>query len=176
MKKTVFFYMMFFIGTSLALAQEFNKGTNVINVGLGLGGTYDIYAAPSQSPVISASFERGIWELPGPGVVSLGGYLGFKTYRYDNSDRWNYTIVGVRGAYHYNGFNIENLDVYGGAMVSYNILSYDRDVYDGFGSFGSAPGATGFIGGRWYFSEVFSAFAEAGYGVAYLTLGAALRI
>lgn len=176
MKKSIIYLVTTFLATSFSMAQEFNKGTNVINAGVGLGGSYNIYASPSQSPVISASFERGIWEVPGPGVVSLGGYLGFKTYKYSNNDKWSYTIIGVRGAYHYNGLEVENLDVYGGVMASYNILSYDDNQYGGFGSYGSRPSATGFVGGRWYFTQNFGVFAEAGYGVAYLTIGVSFRI
>lgn len=175
MKKSIIYTAMAVFIISFANAQEFNKGTNVINAGVGLGGNFNIYASPSQSPSFSASFERGIWEVPGPGVVSLGAYVGYKTYKYSNADRWNYTIVGVRGAYHYNGLNVENLDVYGGVMLSYNILSYDSS-YNAFGSYGSNLGATAFIGGRWYFAQNFGVFAEVGYGVAYLTLGVSFKI
>lgn len=175
--KKQFLLLTIFLGAIVtsASAQEFIKGTNVINAGIGLGGAYGSYATSSQSLGFSASFERGIWEVPGPGVVSLGGFLGYKTYDYDyfgGSDRWTYTVVGVRGAYHYNGLNIENLDVYGGAMVSYRILSYSGTT----GSYGSRPGATGFVGGRYFFSNNFAAFAEAGYGFAYLTVGISIRI
>ena len=175
MKKIFVYVLVAFFATSFAIAQEFNKGTNVINVGIGLGGHFDTFNSPSQSPSISASFERGIWEIPGPGVISLGGYLGYKSYKYDNDDRWNYTIVGVRGAYHYNGLNVDKLDVYAGAMLSYNILSYDN-TYTASGSYGSVFDATTFIGGRWYFAQSIAAFAEIGYGVAYFTLGVAFRI
>ncbi|WP_298504744.1 hypothetical protein [uncultured Maribacter sp.] len=154
-------------------SQEFNVGTNNINLGIGFGGNFGNYTTSSQSPGYSITYERGIWEVPGPGVVSLGAYLGTKTYKYNytlGNDKWNYTIIGIRGAYHYNGLKINNLDVYGGLMASYNILSYS-----GAGSFNNKPSATGFVGGRWYFSDTFAAFAEASYGVAYITLGASIR-
>jgi hypothetical protein len=154
-------------------AQEFNVGTNVINAGIGLGGYYGGYSTSSQSPVLSVSYERGVWDVPGPGVVSLGGYIGRKTFKYNTSlidYNWSYNIIGVRGAYHYSGFEIENLDLYGGVMASYRIFSGR-----GGNNFSSSPGATGFVGGRWYFSENFAAFAEGGYGVAVLTIGASFR-
>ncbi|MFH6604889.1 hypothetical protein ACEZ3G_15495 [Maribacter algicola] len=173
MKKSILLFACAMLGVSLIHAQEFNVGTNVINGGVGFGGSFGSYATSSQSIGLSVSYERGIWELPGPGVVSLGGYIGTKTYKYDyvgGNDKWNYTIIGVRGAYHFNGLDVDNLDVYGGVMASYNILSYD-----GNGNFNSRPGATAFIGGRWYFAENIAVFAEAGYGVAYLTTGISLR-
>ncbi|WP_149304087.1 hypothetical protein [Pareuzebyella sediminis] len=172
-KHSTLFAILFFTITTLS-AQEFQKGTNVINAGIGLGGAYGSYTTSSQSIGLSASYERGIWEVPGPGVVSLGGFLGFKTYDYDyvgGRDRWRYTVIGVRGAYHYNGLNVENLDLYGGAMVSYRILSYNGST----GSYGSRPGASGFVGARWFFTDGIAAFAEAGYGFAFLSVGVSFR-
>lgn len=172
-KHIIYFAVLLFTATSLS-AQEFIQGTNVINLGVGLGGAYGSYTTSSQSVGLSASFERGIWEVPGPGVVSLGGFLGYKTYSYDyfgGNDKWTYTVIGVRGAYHYNGLNVENLDLYGGAMVSYRIVSYSGSV----GSYGSKPGATGFVGARWFFAENFAVFAEGGYGFAFLSAGVSFR-
>lgn len=174
MKKSIIYFVFAVFSTSFAFAQEFNVGTNIINAGVGFGGNFGSFTTSSQTPGYSISYERGVWDVPGPGVVSLGAYLGTKTYKYDylgGNDKWTYTIVGVRGAYHYNGLNVENLDVYGGVMVSYNILSFT-----GVRSFGSNLGATGFIGGRWFFAENFAVFAEAGYGVAYLSVGVSIRL
>lgn len=170
----LFFIAVLTLTFTTVSAQEFQKGTNVINAGIGLGGAYGSYTTSSQGLGLSASFERGFWEVPGPGVVSLGGFLGFKSYSYDylgGSDRWRYTVIGVRGAYHYNGLNVENLDVYGGAMVSYRILSYNGST----GNYSSRPGASGFVGGRWFFAENLAAYAEAGYGFAFLSVGVSFR-
>ncbi|MFC4094634.1 hypothetical protein [Euzebyella saccharophila] len=173
MKKTLLFLSVMFCFTSLVKAQEFQVGTNAINVGVGVGGYYYGYNVSDQSPVFSVSYERGVWDVPGPGVVSLGGYLGHKRFsRNDNFDdyNWSYTTVGFRGAYHYTGFEIDNLDVYGGAMLSYRV--YGGDDYE---DYRSRPGASAYAGGRWYFNEHIAAFAEIGYGSAYLTLGATFR-
>ncbi len=169
------FYIIFLITITQTYAQEFNTGTNVINAGIGFGGNFGNYTTSSQSPGFSVTYERGIWDVPGPGVVSLGAYLGTKTYKYDyafGNDKWTYTIIGIRGAYHYNGLEIENLDVYAGAMFSYNILSFDGSTA---GSFNSRPSGTAFAGGRWYFTKTFAGFVEASYGVAYINLGASIR-
>lgn len=172
MKKTILYLCALVFTANLCVAQEFNVGTNVISGGIGLGGNFGSYNTSTQTPGFSINYERGIWDA-GPGVVSLGGYVGTKTYKYKYSnsvDKWSYTIVGVKGAYHYNGFEVENLDVYGGVLLSYNVLSYS-----GLGSYGSRAGVTGFLGGRWYFTDSLAVFAEAGYGVAYLTLGISFR-
>jgi hypothetical protein len=55
-------------------------------------------------------------------------------------------------------------------MLSLNIASYD-----GPGDIDSFPSGSVYVGGRWYFTENFGVFAEAGYGVAFLTLGASFR-
>ncbi len=66
-------------------------------------------------------------------------------------------------------------------MLSYNISKYkyeDNDPswdYTNSG-YGSGMGLTGFVGGRYYFSKNIGAFAEVGYGVSYLTLGAAIKL
>ena len=157
-------------------AQEFNKGTNVINAGIGIGGSYYSGGFGSSAGLgLNLSYERGIWEIGGPGVVSLGGYLGTTSYRLNfngGRDNVRYTAVGVRGAYHYNGLEVENLDVYGGTMLSYNSVSYSNDA---FSSLSGRLGATIFVGGRYYFTEQFGVYAEAGYGVAFLQLGASYR-
>ncbi|MDR3711717.1 MAG: hypothetical protein P4L51_02790 [Puia sp.] len=190
MKKanTLFAFLLLLAGLS-AKAQTYQAGTNTVSAGIGLGSSIAGYTYGSQSPGISLQYERGIWEA-GPGVISLGGYLGFKSYRYSASDgygdnyseKWNYTIVGARGAYHYTGFKVENLDVYGGLMLSYNHLSYSASASNGSGSYGasggsygSAVGFTAFVGGRYYFANSLGAFAELGYGVSYLNVGLAYK-
>lgn len=175
MKKAILLFSFILGMASVAKAQEFQVGTNAINVGVGLGGYYYGYDTSTQSPVFSVSYERGIWEMPGPGVISLGGYLGYKRFSYDEvvyDYSWSYTTIGFRGAYHYTGFDIDNLDVYGGAMVSYRIYNGDGDS---FRDFDSRPGAGAYVGGRWYFNDTVAGFAEVGYGAAYLTLGATFR-
>lgn len=170
-------------------AQSFQKGTNVLSLGVGLGSSLLSYSGSSQTPAISAQYERGIWNIGGPGVISLGGYVGDKSYKYSGkasgyswSEKWNYTIAGVRSAYHYTGISNKKIDVYGGIMLSANIVSYkyknntgNNNGYAGAGNYNSGAGFTGFVGGRYYFSNHIAAMAELGYGVSYLTLGASFK-
>jgi hypothetical protein len=172
-----------------AHAQFFEKGTSVVSAGIGLGSSIGSFSYGSQTPGISLQYERGVWDIGGPGVISLGGYAGRKSYKYSGSsgsfkydEKWNYTIIGVRSAYHYNGIDNENFDVYGGVMLSYNILNYkysDNSSGSGTlqkGSYGSGAGFTAYIGGRYLFTDHIGAFAELGYGVSYLTLGLAVKL
>src|SRR5690606_39149722 len=132
----MFFFCLVAIGLQ---AQPFQKGTTVVNAGIGLGTA--LGGLGTARPALSIALEHGMWDIGGPGVISLGGYVGNTGYRYTSggyTQKWNYTVVGVRGAYHYNGFTeVPKLDVYGGAMLAYNIASYSAEGYDGPNTFGS---------------------------------------
>jgi len=90
-------------------AQEFSQDTNVINEDIGFEGYYYGYDISSQSPFFTISYERGIWKMRGPGIISLGGYFGYESFFNTNQSvdyDWTYSIIRVRGAYHYTGFEI----------------------------------------------------------------------
>lgn len=181
--KKIIFILISFVAISSLHAQPFVKGTNVAGIGIGLGSSLGGFSTSSQTPAISVNYEKGVWEVGGPGVISLGGYAGIKTFKYKGSNyqqKWGYTIIGVRGAYHYNGINNDKFDLYGGAMLSYNILHYSYKDNNGNNlsggvNYGSAAGFTLFAGGRYFFSDNAAVFAELGYGVSYLTVGIALK-
>ncbi|PPL00893.1 hypothetical protein [Parapedobacter indicus] len=163
-----------FVAT-VAQAQPFQKGTTAGNVGIGLGTA--LGGLGKARPAISVSVDHGLWDIGGPGVISLGGYIGNTGYKYTDlgyTAKWNYIIVGARGAYHYNGFTeLPNLDVYGGAMLGYNIVKYKTEGggADLSNNYGSGVGLSGFLGGRWLFTENLGAYAELGYGVSVLAVG-----
>ncbi|MCT1526880.1 hypothetical protein [Sphingobacterium hotanense] len=177
--KKIIFTLSVLIATVAAYGQQFQKGTTTANLGIGLGTA--LGGLGKARPAISVSVDHGMWEIGGPGVISLGAYVGNTGYKYTDlgyTAKWNYTIVGVRGAYHYNGFtNVPKLDVYGGAMLGYNIAKYSSDSGDSSlaDSYGSGMGLSGFLGGRWSFTERIGGYAELGYGVSVLNVGIALR-
>ena len=171
--------LVFLTGNSFG--QAFQNGDNVLSVGLGLGSSLGSFTYGSQTPAISLQYEHGKWDVGGPGVISLGAYLGYKGYKYSNrhffyNERWNYFILGLRSAYHYNGFDVKELDVYGGAMLSLNFVDYSssNDLYRG--SYGTGLGFSIYLGSRYFLSENIAAFAELGYGISFFTLGAAFRL
>src|SRR5690606_1107656 len=160
-------------------AQTFDSNTKVLSAGVGIGSSLGSSAYTTQSPGMSLQYEQGIWEIGGPGTVSLGAYLGFKnfgqdytSFNYNASAKWNYTIIGVRSAYHYAGLENNRIDVYGGLMLSYNILNYSieqsggQSVMTNAGS--STAGFTLYVGGRYYFVENIGVFTELGYGISYV--------
>lgn len=177
MKRIAFFVVLLLSVSTLRVhAQTYEAGKNVISAGLGLGSGLTSYGPSSLSPGFNLQYERGIWEA-GPGVISLGGYLGFKGYKFSDqnvTEKWNYTIVGARGAYHYTGLDVENLDLYGGLMLSYNNLSFSYSSNGagyGAGSYGSYLGLSAFVGAKYFFSGDLGAFAEIGPGVDILNIG-----
>jgi len=187
MKKTLLLMLLaaFAIG---ARAQKFQKGTNIVSAGIGLGSSILSYSGASQTPAINLQYERGVWDVGGPGVISLGGYAGYKGYDYSGkvstysySQKWHYTVIGARSAYHYHGFKSDNLDVYGGLMLAYNILKYSytdnspSGSYSASGSYGSTVGLSLYLGGRYFFTDNIAALLELGYGVSYLNIGIALK-
>ena len=181
-------------------AQSFQEGDNVLGVGVGLGGSYGIGftgSGVSQTPAIALHFDHGMGDL-GPGIWGLGGFVGYKSYKYtyDNpyyfnglnkgyksSYKWTYTIVGARGTWHYNDWhNNDKLDTYAGLMLAYRIATFkDETQYPaGIGTFnaGSYSGVTltGLVGVRYFFTDNIGAYLEAGFGVSVLQLGLAVKL
>ncbi len=177
MKKTILILNLVLL-TSIASAQSFQKGTNILNAGIGFGT--NLGGLGNARPAISASFDHGQWEIGGPGVISLGAYVGNTGYTFKSSgyvQKWNYTIVGARSAYHYNGFTkAPKLDVYGGVMLSYNIMNYKADNYDGPNSYGGGLGFSAYVGGRWFFANNIGVYAELGHGISTLNAGITVKL
>jgi hypothetical protein len=193
-KSAIYYFALFAISSVISLhvkAQSkgssddsYQVGTNVISAGFGIGSSIgNGFTYGTQSPGFNLQFEHGFWEA-GPGVVSLGAYVGFKSFSDGTSDgtyiynaKWNYTIIGVRGAWHFTGLNVDHLDLYGGLMLSYNDLSFtsstNAPVGNGFynGNYSSTVDLTPFVGAKYYFAGGLGAFGELGYGVNFLSLG-----
>jgi hypothetical protein len=174
-------------------SSDFREGDNVVSLGIGLGSALGSFTSNSRTPALSAQFEHGQWEIGGPGTVSIGGYMGYKGFRNSGSfssnglsgryeENWRYIILGLRSAYHYHGFELKNLDPYGGLMLSFNILDYSYS--DNVSNFDYNPGASYsntmtlslYLGSRYYLDSNWSAFAELGWGISFLTVGMAYKL
>lgn len=181
MKKIIVFIFSLSIASISSGQGNFSTGDNVGSIGIGLGSSLGYYGGGTSTPGISLQFEHGQWAVGGPGVISLGGYLGFKSFKYSDNiyqQKWRYTVIGIRSAYHYNGIQSSDFDVYGGAMLSYNNLSYSDNYpynYISRGSWNSYISLTLYLGGRYYFNNNLAVFTELGYGIAYLNLGLAYK-
>jgi hypothetical protein len=190
MKKSILFSIAIVtiavFSANSAKAQAFDVGTNVISAGIGLGSSIANYTYGTQTPGFNLTYDRGIWEA-GPGVISLGGYIGIKDYSYgyvENgyafSEKWNYTVFGVRGAWHFTGLNIDKLDLYGGLMLGYYAVSYSYSDNAGnsgssLGNYGSTVGLSVFAGAKYYVAGNLAVFGELGFGANILDLGVAYK-
>lgn len=171
MKKLVLL-SVFLISVITVNAQEiFSKGTNILNVGVGVG---------SGIPV-EASFEHSIVDglINGEnGAIGIGAYGSW----YSDSEKitggkwkYNHIVLGARGAFHYQF--VDKLDTYAGAMLGYNIASskWEGDGTGSASASGSAFDFSLFAGARYFFKPTFGVYAEAGYGVSYLSLGVTFK-
>lgn len=161
--------------------EAFKKGDNAINFGLGVGGYYvgSYTSGYVALPAFSLSYERGIVDDLGPGNLAIGGYLGFQHSYYDGknyTETWNSVYFGVRAAYHYN-FNLTpKFDTYAGVLVGGRSETYSSGgVKYGNNYGGFYPNAGVFVGARYQFAKALGAFAEAGRGITFLTIGLDLK-
>ncbi len=181
MKKTILLFfvlfamgMMYSYGSSLEIKKSssdvestFVAGDKVFNFGLGLGNTYRVYGWDRMRvPPVSISGEFGVIDdfIVEDLTLGIGAYFGFSSSTY-----YTNIFVAGRAAVHYP--LIENLDTYTGLMLgirpSITSASYYNNHYYLLSSW--------FAGGRYYLNDNFAIFGELGWGVAYLTIGAAIK-
>jgi len=168
MKKIILLSFIFAVAmmfnSSDVSAQSFEQGD--INVGGGIGLGNNTIAGGTG---ITAHAEFGVTE-----VISVGGYLAFSGTNYLGFRR-NSLVIGGRGAYHFNELLTlpDELDLYAGLGLYYEIVSSDLDGYIGPGNrllFGVH------LGGRYYFTDNIGAFAELGSAVSVLQLGVTIKL
>jgi hypothetical protein len=181
MKKLLLLLLVVSFSLTQLVAQEstFLKGDKVLNLGFGLGSTlYSGLYYKSQIPPISASVEVGVVDnILEKGVIGIGGYLGYSSYKYEYTTwGWKYSniIIGARGNFHYP--LVDKLDTYTGLLLGYRIsTSKEIGVPIGLNPTSGGVAYSWFIGARYYFSNNLAAMAELGYGISYLNLGVALK-
>lgn len=182
----------------------FNENSHVMNFGVGLANNnyYTAYRGSGynykSSPAFSFSYEQALRKKLGPGFLGLGAYLGYQgasstyNYHWDKNgynnyyyykNNWNNFMVAARGAYHFDFLNSKRAEVYFGALAGLRIQSYryetnNPDPYAVNYSVSSGrvfPTFSVFAGARWYFVKNVALFAEAGYGISYLTGGLTIK-
>lgn len=165
------FLLLLVIGL-LAGTQSFaqlavDKGTKLINLGIGVGG----YSSASGI-AFGASADFGV--APN---ITVGGQIAYRSFSYGYlgfNDKINYLYFAARGSYHFNeilNLSTDKADLYAGIGLGYQNVSYSDNYGTGFNTFGSGIFVPIHIGGRYFFSEKVGGFAELGTGVAPLMLG-----
>jgi hypothetical protein len=192
MKRLIFGLLLGLLATGNAAqvnAQSYKEGIQVINAGIGVGYGIRYSTGSSITPLMSVSYEQGYRQV-GPGTLGLGGIVSYQSasYRTENingtaDQRWSATYLGFRATWHPDILVSGEYDVYGGLQLGYTAYSYK---YSGTGLY--APGLRPIennlsshiglglvVGGRYYFTPNIGAFAELGYDLAYVKIGAAFN-
>lgn len=180
-------------GATSANAQAFDVGTKHLNIGLGFGGYYNYGyfsgSDHSQIPTIFLSYDQGIIADVGPGIVGIGGFLGYSssTASYDYvgySWKWSWTnfVIGARGTYHWPVEN-EKVDLYGALGLGLWMQKYSYTDTDPFWDGSLDVDETYMdlyyafsVGGKYMFSPNFGVFGELGWDIAYLKVGVTLGL
>ncbi|MFI3330760.1 MAG: hypothetical protein R3Y38_03060 [Rikenellaceae bacterium] len=153
------------LSVSTADAQTFQKGDNDISLGVGYG-----WGLP-----IEVSYERGVYDINETMSIGVGGTFGFATKKYSNY-RFTDLFFGVNGMFHY--FMWENWDLSAGVTLGYEAISaknvntgdkVDSSIYSSGLLFGFTANA------KYYFNENWAVFAQAGYSIAYIKIGATYK-
>lgn len=162
---------------SMHMAAQFETGSQRLHFGVGIGSGYAGSGLKTAIPPIHASYEYGISEK-----IGVGGLIGYTSstadYAFFGEAKYSYLIIGARGNYHF--LNTSEYDVYAGAMLGFNRASVKFENEGDF--FGVEPTADsgvifgGYVGGRYNLSEKFTAFAEVGYSIAWLSVGVCLNL
>jgi hypothetical protein len=188
MKRGVFLFVVLFTFSSVLHAQRsmIESEDKVISLGMGIGNTLYIGGKGYSTivPPLSLSYEQVVADdIFREGVLGIVGSLGYTSYRFrytaDPYDfGWDYhnIILGAGSLLHYPLVN--RLDTYIGALLGYNFTSVSEYRETGDNEADSVGGflIAGFVGARYYFTDQFAAFAQVGYGVAYLTIGVSYRL
>lgn len=186
MKKILIFLSAITISIAgYAQTPTFSKSDLVFNAGIGFGSSLYGSGYKTTLPALSISGEYGVIDdfITDDMTLGVGGYLGFAGSKYEYAGyggsygwRYNYTVIGARGALHYP--LADKLDTYAGLMLGYNIVSFKEigTAPIGLNASGSSMTFSVYLGGRYYLSDNFGIMAELGYGIAYLNVGISLKI
>lgn len=163
----------FCIAALTTQAQSFGDN-KVLSFGAGFGGSAFMYSGSDATlPPLQVQLE-----FPMSEKIGIGGLLGYAGSKYDifgTTINYSYILVGARGNYHF--VNTDNMDVYGGITLGYNIASAK---VKGGGTYGGASASSllwgGVIGMRYYLGDKFAVNGELGYGLAILTIGISMKL
>jgi len=166
MKKTIAVGAMVLFGLSLSYGQAYEKGDNLLNIGVGFGG--------SLGMPMGISFEHGFSDK-----ISGGIYAGYAS-KEENfgvaSAKWTYILGAARASYHFD-FNVEGLDPYLGVILGYNYAKSElTGTMAGWSADAGGLVYGGHAGARYFFSQKFGIFAEVGYGLGNLNAGLTFKL
>jgi hypothetical protein len=149
-------------------------GSLFVNMGIGFGAgyKYGTYGTPFGFKVAA---EYGMWQA-GPGVITIGPELG-GTFSSKNNNGYSYTnntfVVAGRAAWHY-GWNVPNLDTYGGFSAGIGFNHYAQP--NNSSSNNPFPFFGGFAGASYFMTPSFGFNSEFGYDITNFQVGVVFKI
>ncbi len=162
---------------------NFRKGNTDLSFGVGFGSYVVRPGSYTTVPFLNISVDHALRDDLGPGVVGVGGFIGYEQYRTDlGVGEYGYNnsslVFQARATYHYQF--IEDFDTYAGVGLGLKYINSSE-----FGILPvSAPDpinsvrgkASVFVGGKYFFNDNIAAFGELGIGVSILNLGITFRL
>ncbi|WP_075590885.1 outer membrane protein [Labilibacter marinus] len=186
MKHSLIIIGLLIMGLSQLVAQPLTFEQQSIGFAVGIPAINQNNVT-SRNPSITAQYEYGISDKIGIGYIGVGGLLSFAGAEYNDqimntkySNKYNYTLIGPRAAYHFDMVDLtgstawSNIDVYGGAFLGlkFESFKYDSPVTNKQEKENNTKLATDlFAGIRYGFNDNIGAFAEMGFGVSYFSVG-----
>ncbi|KGN82330.1 MULTISPECIES: hypothetical protein [unclassified Porphyromonas] len=152
-------------GASQAQAQStFEQGSNMLNLGVGLG----VKTKHQTVPPISIGYERSVVDgLIEYGSIGLGAEFEYQSFRHPDK-RGNLALfVGPRISLHYEF--VDNLDTYITGRAGLELYPKEGGTATSF-----APSIS--LGARYLFSDKFGIFTEVGTGISILHLGMSFNL
>ena len=145
----IIFIIIYTVGINISQAQEMKKGMGLFNVGLGF----------IDGIGLNASYDYGLINYWGPGIFTVGGYIGFDNWSYERNIRATEFGFAPRATYRY--AIDRNFEVYGTAMLGARFTTYSDIKGNNSGIiFGITAGC------RYTFARNISVFAELGYSIS----------
>lgn len=186
--KKISYALMFLVFTLTSFSQELSKGSQFFSIGIGSGINYGSYSG--YGIAFRLAMDKGFKKL-GPGIVSVGGQIGVRSYSYSGYYYKNYYYSGsrttlipaVRLGYFYNmgDFGIEELNFYGGIsaglrMDFYNLNNdiHDADPYNNGLKIGIHVGT--YLGANFFLTKNIAFFGEVGYDIGYGAIGVVFKL
>jgi len=162
----------------------FSKGNNYASISYGLGtigmnftsiySSLPNYKSSTLGP-IGGYYERAVTDN-----IGVGASVNYvrSSASYDMGSAIDITTtqlaISVRGAYHFKLSN-KKLDPYAGVGLAYRNFGYKSTAANMNLTLGTPAGIQIFAGSRYFFTNNIAAFAEVGYGVSFLNIGATYK-
>jgi hypothetical protein len=149
MKKLLIMCATLLVNISALQAQEFNRGTQTIKLGVGIN---------RWSVPVMVEYELGIVDnlanVDGL-CLGVGGYAGFYQYKSGSDYHYSTFYVGTQGLAHYTP--VDKLDVYAGAMLG---MRFRNEKYLGEHDVNSYFCFTPIVGARFQLTSNFGVYSN----------------